>query len=371
MKLRSQCDRKDSIEPRGLPQTKQSATVMQTNSKESITQSGSGVPVTLQTGLPAKTPSDQAITGSGEIQIPIGSAPAEHGSRHASRRSRGNISLQAHGHSHRPGRTHSHCTPEGLETQEPDSEATEPSSSISELRHLLQWLHKSFPFIVILCAKLIVQHALGIAVGIGLLTTFLYVNKSIQSQVFLRERRSKLQCSWLLLFLTMSSILLYCTFQSESLYYSLIFMTPNIEPVGFWDVLWIVGVTVFILKFCTMGVKCLILLLPAAINPYRSRLLGLYGQWSSIQKALQVFLNKQRYGVMATKHQCSEAGDVCPVCQAEFCDPCLLVCQHIFCEECISLWFNLEKTCPLCRTVITDSVHKWKEGATSLHLQIY
>lgn len=45
--------------------------------------------------------------------------------------------------------------------------------------------------------------------------------------------------------------------------------------------------------------------------------------------------------------------------------------QHTFCEECISLWFNREKTCPLCRTVISDHVNKWKDGATSMHLQIF
>lgn len=47
------------------------------------------------------------------------------------------------------------------------------------------------------------------------------------------------------------------------------------------------------------------------------------------------------------------------------------VLQHIFCDECIALWFNREKSCPLCRTVITDKVYKWRDGATSPHLQIY
>lgn len=45
--------------------------------------------------------------------------------------------------------------------------------------------------------------------------------------------------------------------------------------------------------------------------------------------------------------------------------------QHIFCDECIALWFNREKSCPLCRTVITEKVYKWRDGATSSHLQIY
>ncbi|RCU34735.1 hypothetical protein DVA76_19235, partial [Acinetobacter baumannii] len=64
---------------------------------------------------------------------------------------------------------------------------------------------------IILCAKLVIQHALGklskhnycsckhkttfhtltlhlpgLAVGVGLFTTFLYVNKNIQTQVFLQ-----------------------------------------------------------------------------------------------------------------------------------------------------------------------------------------
>ncbi|PIO32636.1 hypothetical protein AB205_0141350 [Aquarana catesbeiana] len=45
--------------------------------------------------------------------------------------------------------------------------------------------------------------------------------------------------------------------------------------------------------------------------------------------------------------------------------------SHIFCEECISLWFNREKTCPLCRTVISSHNHKWKDGATSLQLHVF
>ncbi|ELV11288.1 RING finger and transmembrane domain-containing protein 1 [Tupaia chinensis] len=83
----------------------------------------------------------------------------------------------------------------------------------------------------------------------------------------------------------------------------------------------------------------------------------------------QVFLRS--YGVAASKRQCSDVDDICSICQAEFQKPILLICQHIFCEECITLWFNREKTCPLCRTVISDHIHKWKDGATSSHLQIY
>lgn len=94
-----------------------------------------------------------------------------------------------------------------------------------------------------------VLHFTGLAVGVGLFTTFLYVNKNIQTQVFLQvsseqkntffnslyffvntsitmcfcvfpqDRHSKLQCVWLLVFLTSSTLLLYYTFLSETLHY--------------------------------------------------------------------------------------------------------------------------------------------------------
>lgn len=418
MQLRPQYDRRDSSEPRaGLQKLNKPTTVMQTDSNTLTTQAGNGLALTLQPESLTSTPGagDSGTSPGGEVHIPIGTTPAgERGGRPASRRPR------SHAHSH--ARPHSHSEPDSSGAG--DLDAGEPSSSISELRYLLRWLQKSLPFIVILCAKLVMQHALGIAIGVGLLTTFLYANKMIQNQVFLRERRSVIQCAWLVLFLTSSSLGLYYTFQDESLYCCLIFLNPSVESLGLWDVLWIVGITNFILKFLFMGVKCLIIIMPSALVAYRSRgrwymlteeinqayqsvapfpvwfrylityqeldsytgltlgillalvylilkVLGLYGQWGPFQKTMRIFHNKEHNGVLATKNQCAEAGDDCPICQAEFREPCLLACQHMFCDECISLWLNREKTCPLCRTVIADSVHKWKDGATSMHLQIY
>ncbi|XP_006789177.1 E3 ubiquitin-protein ligase RNFT1 [Neolamprologus brichardi] len=264
----------------------------------------------------------------------------------------------------------------------------------------------------------------GLAVGIGLFTTFLYVNKNIQTQVFLQDRHSKLQCIWLLLFLISSTLLLYYTFLTETLYHCLILLSPTIEPLGFWETLWAVGITNFVIKFLCMGIKCLILLLPSSLVSYRTqgrwlmlteelgqvhqaiapvplwfrylvtyqetegtpgltlgvllallylilKLLGLYGQWTSLMKTGRLFLRVECTGTAATRSQCNEAGDVCPICQGEYREPRALLCQHIFCDECIALWFNREKSCPLCRTVITEKVYKWRDGATSPHLQIY
>ncbi|XP_066552215.1 E3 ubiquitin-protein ligase RNFT1 isoform X2 [Amia ocellicauda] len=418
MKLRTQYDR-DPIESRKLPKLTELPTVMQTNSVNLHKQPGDVLSLTLQPELLTRTPDGPSRPG--EVHVPIPVPAGEPSGRPASRRPRAGSHPHPNAHSHSHGRPH--AAPNEPEP-EPGESDSEPSSSLSELRYLFRWIQKSLPFLVILCAKLVIQHALGIAVGVGLLTTFLYANKTIQNQVFLQERRSKLQCAWLLLFLLSSSLLLYYTFLAETLYYCLIFVNPSIEALGFWDVLWTVGVTNFILKFLFMGLKCLILLTPSTLTTCRSRgrwymlteeagqvyqtlvpvpvwfrylltyqemdgspgltlgillalvylilkLLGLFGQWGSLQKTLRILFNEENNGVAATKTQCSEMGDFCPICQAEFRQPRVLLCQHIFCDECISLWFNREKTCPLCRTVITDKVHKWKDGATSPYLQIY
>nr|XP_015293373.1 E3 ubiquitin-protein ligase RNFT1 isoform X2 [Macaca fascicularis] len=325
---------------------------------------------------------------SGDVHIQINSIPKECAENTGSRNTRSGVHSCAHGCVHSRLRGHSHS-----EARLPDDPAAESGDH-------------------------------GISLGIGLLTTFMYANKSIVNQVFLRERSSKIQCAWLLVFLAGSSVLLYYTFHSQSLYYSLIFLNPTLDHLSFWEVLWIVGITDFILKFFFMGLKCLILLVPSFIMPFKSKgywymlleelcqyyrtfvpipvwfrylisygefanvtrwslgillallylvlkLLEFFGHLRTFRQVLRIFFTQPSYGVAASKRQCSDVDDICSICQAEFQKPVLLICQHIFCEECITLWFNREKTCPLCRTVISDHINKWKDGATSSHLQIY
>nr|XP_057944253.1 E3 ubiquitin-protein ligase RNFT1 isoform X1 [Doryrhamphus excisus] len=421
MKLRLQNDRSDS---RGAVKARESPTVMHPNSRQEGTHARNGLSLTLQAELPTRTvPAAQAK--SNEVRVPMTGGPGESGGGASTRRSRVNSHshTHSHGHGHHCGQRQSHSEPE-LDPSDSDPDSGEPSASLSELRCLVRWLQKSLPFLVILSAKLVIQHALGLAVGVGLVTTFLYVNKNIQIQVFLQDRHAKLQCVWLLVLLISSTLLLYYTFLTETLYNCLVFLSPTIEPLGFWEVLWAVGITNFIIKFFFMGIKCLIVLVPAALATYRTqgrwllmteelgqvyqavapvplwfrylvtyqevdgaaaltlgvllallylilKLLGLYGQWTSLLKTVRMFLMNEHTGTAATRSQCMEAGDVCPICQGEYREPQVLLCQHIFCDECIALWFNREKSCPLCRTVITEKVYKWRDGATSPHLQIY
>ncbi|XP_067463538.1 E3 ubiquitin-protein ligase RNFT1 [Thunnus thynnus] len=428
MKLRVQNDRSDY---RRALKLRESPTVMQPNSSERGAHAGNGLSLTLQPELLTRTPAPgnaaaaaaTASPESNEVRVPMTSGSGESSGGASSRRSRVNSHSHSHSHGHNRAQHHSNSEPE-LDPPDSDLDSGEPSTSLSELRCLFRWLQKSLPFLVILCAKLVIQHALGLAVGVGLFTTFLYVNKNIQTQVFLQDRHSKLQCVWLLFFLISSTFLLYYTFLTETLYHCLIFLSPTIEPLGFWEVLWAVGITNFIIKFLFMGIKCLILLPPPSLVTYRAqgrmlmlteelgqvhqaiapvslwfrylvtyqeadgtpgltlgvllallylilKLLGLYGQWTSLLKTVRIFLKGEHTGTAATRSQCSEAGDVCPICQGEYREPRALLCQHIFCDECIALWFNREKSCPLCRTVITEKVYKWRDGATSPHLQIY
>ncbi|NXC19202.1 RNFT1 ligase, partial [Corythaeola cristata] len=352
----------------------------------------------------ARLSGESSCHHSGDVRIQLNSAVGEARENASSRHSRPGSHSRSHGHAHSEAG--------GLEDPTPDSEE-HSGSSLSELRYLLQWLHKSLPYILILCVKLIMQHI------IGRIRTIKYAFK-----IILQERCSKLQCAWLLVYLTGSSLLLYYTFHSQSLYYSLIFLNPTVDFMNFWEVLWIVGVTDFILKFLFMGFKCFILLVPSFMMSFKSKgywymlleelcqyyrmfvpipvwfryligygeldsvlgwtlgillallylilkLLSFFGQLRNFRQVLRIFCTRPHYGVTASKRQCSESDDICSICQAEFQKPILLVCQHTFCEECISLWFNREKTCPLCRTVISDHVNKWKDGATSMHLQIF
>ncbi|XP_005740405.1 E3 ubiquitin-protein ligase RNFT1 [Pundamilia nyererei] len=422
MKLRVQNDRTDS---RRVLKLRESPTVMQPNSTERGGHAGNGLSLTLQPELFTRAPVGGAAASSpesSEVRVPMTGGPGESSGGASSRRCR--INSHSHSHSHAHNRAPPSSSEPELDPPDPDLDSGEPSASLSELRCLFRWLQKSLPFLVILCAKLVIQHALGLAVGIGLFTTFLYVNKNIQTQVFLQDRHSKLQCIWLLLFLISCTLLLYYTFLTETLYHCLILLSPTIERLGFWETLWAVGVTNFVIKFLCMGIKCLILLLPSSLVSYRTqgrwlmlteelgqvhqtiapvplwfrylvtyqetegtpgltlgvllallylilKLLGLYGQWTSLMKTGRLFLRVECTGTAATRSQCNEAGDVCPICQGEYREPRALLCQHIFCDECIAMWFNREKSCPLCRTVITEKVYKWRDGATSPHLQIY
>ncbi|XP_074829175.1 E3 ubiquitin-protein ligase RNFT2 isoform X3 [Natator depressus] len=303
----------------------------------------------------------------------------------------------------------------------PEDQPGTPAPALSELKAVISWLQKGLPFILILLAKVCFQHKLGIAVCIGMASTFAYANSTLREQVSLKEKRSVLIVFWILAFLLGNTLYLLYTFSSQQLYNSLIFLKPNLESLDFFDLMWTVGITDFVLKYLTISLKCLVVALPKIIlavkskgkfyliieelsqlfrslvpiqlwckyimgdDPSSSYFLGgiliiLYslcksfdicGRVGSVRKALKILCTPQTYGVRATSQQCSEAGDICAICQVEFREPLILMCQHVFCEECLCLWFDREKTCPLCRSIAVETLRCWKDGTTSAHFQVY
>ncbi|NXE68545.1 RNFT2 protein, partial [Calcarius ornatus] len=78
------------------------------------------------------------------------------------------------------GERHGHGE-EGAEEQ-----AGTPAPALSELKAVVGWLQKGLPFILILLAKVCFQHKLGIAVCIGMASTFAYANSTLREQVALK-----------------------------------------------------------------------------------------------------------------------------------------------------------------------------------------
>ncbi|XP_034494396.1 RING finger and transmembrane domain-containing protein 2 isoform X2 [Ailuropoda melanoleuca] len=279
---------------------------------------------------------------------------------------RGNALLQHVGGDHR-----AHSDEGG------DEQPGTPAPALSELKAVVCWLQKGLPFILILLAKVCFQHKLGIAVCIGMASTFAYANSTLREQVSLKEKRSVLVILWILAFLAGNTLYVLYTFSSQQLYNSLIFLKPNLETLDFFDLLWIVGIADFVLKYVTIALKCLIVALPKIILAVKSKgkfylvieelsqlfrslvpiqlwykyimgddssnsyflggvLIVLYslcksfdicGRVGGVRKALNLLCTSQNYGVRATGQQCTEAGDICAICQAEFREPLILMCQ--------------------------------------------
>jgi len=303
------------------------------------------------------------------------------------------------------------------------------NSPRSILRTLLPLMSKGIPFLLLVIVKVLWEHSLGILVMLGLSLTFWHANKMLKNQVSLKERRSLVVLAWIVVFLSSDVYLIFLVFQKQELGNALILSDTIIEEntFGLWHLLWVVGITDFIIRFSAITLKSFVLALPRKWLPYKFRgkyyllietLSNLYRQLTTIRPWLRYLwgdesenqilggilvvlysalkLNSLRialgegfvslkavrrdtsYGTLpsakALKDACAETGGDekggCPICQEEFKEPIELSCKHIFCEECVSMWFDRERTCPLCRATIADDP-KWRDGSTSYALQLY
>ncbi|XP_065055546.1 E3 ubiquitin-protein ligase RNFT2-like [Rhopilema esculentum] len=284
----------------------------------------------------------------------------------------------------------------------------------------ITWAENILPFILLLCSRIMWDHRLGILVFIGMFGAFFHANNTIRRQVALKERRMHRISLWTFTFLTGNIIFVYYVFHRQRLEMCLLFQKPNFLRMDVWTVFWCVGITDFVIMFATMALKSILILLPRSIVPFRKRgkiflvveqlsqlyrTLTPFPQWlffftdynlggeyfATVSSILYLLLKGQmglkkvkevvaairtcrkeaRYGQMPSQSQILEAGNSCPICQEELANPVALrICKHIFCEDCIAVWFDRERTCPMCRANVAEDP-TWKDGSTSLSMPLF
>ncbi|XP_035386214.1 RING finger and transmembrane domain-containing protein 2 isoform X2 [Electrophorus electricus] len=293
--------------------------------------------------------------------------------------------LNHHHHYHQSGQhrsalLHSASTSERHGNREDGDEASAPAPALTELKAVVSWLQRGFPFLLILLTKVCFQHKLGIAVCIGMASTFAFANSTLKHQVSLREDRSVFVTLWILAFLVGNIVYVYYTFSAQELHSRSLFCMSAYHHGKMYLLIEELSQLFRALVPIQMWYKYIM-----GEDPSTSYFLGaaliiiyslcksfdLCGRVSGVRKALAILCSSQSYGMRASTQQCTEAGDVCAICQADFREPIALLCQHVFCEDCLCLWFDRERTCPLCRAVVMETPRSWKDGTTSAHFQIY
>jgi len=307
---------------------------------------------------------------------------------------------------------------------EPENGWSAILNSNPELRAVVSACEKYIPFLLIILVKSVFEHGTGIIVCCGLVLTFLHANSVLKQQVARQSRRNLGALIAISVNLVACILFIYFVFLDDNLCLSAFFVPPEKVPT-FYDLLWIVGVNDFILKFIAVLVKIFVTVLPAKIMPYQKR--GKYylffevtsqlhrqlaplqpwlmyllhskgeGAGSIPNKVLGVFLTaaymvvkgkifmkaiklwraafykllqSTRYGKTPNQDQMKASGGFCPICQDNYQEPTMLHCKHIFCEECVATWFDRDTTCPMCRAKVSEDP-SWRDGATSQFIQLF
>jgi len=222
-------------------------------------------------------------------------------------------------------------------------------------------------------------------------------------------------------------VFIHFVFEDAKLYLLTIFL-PSGNVESFSELLWIVAVNDFILKFVAVIFKLIIVMLPGNFLPYRKRgncflfiemssqmhrslvpiqvwltylleggLPGTNSEKKIPSKVIGVILTAMymvikgklilkdamawkiaasrfwqniQYGMSPSMEDLKTCGGICPICHDNLKDATMLHCKHIFCEECVATWFDRERTCPMCRAQITEDP-AWRDGSTSQFIQLF
>ncbi|KAG1657878.1 RING finger and transmembrane domain-containing protein 2 [Nymphon striatum] len=300
------------------------------------------------------------------------------------------------------------------------SRHSENLRSSPEIQSLIAIAEKYIGFVLVLLLKNLFDHKLGILILFGLALTFFYANGVVKREVAKQHKRYLISLLTATINLVFCIFFIYYVFDDQQFQVAILLVPVCNRPLDFGELLWIVIVTDFILKYITMLLKIFVLVIPQQLIPYQKkgkyylflertsqlyRLIApiqpwvcyLTEQYEGNEKLFSVLLSaiyiifkanpllKQlrawkiaickllepvNYGSKPTWEQLKLAGESCPICQDSFKNPTILNCKHVFCEECVATWFDREKTCPMCRAEVADDP-AWKDGATTLKPQIF
>ncbi|XP_023347262.1 RING finger and transmembrane domain-containing protein 2 isoform X2 [Eurytemora carolleeae] len=308
--------------------------------------------------------------------------------------------------------------------QQEESSWSQILNSNPELRTVASACERYIPFCFLVLIKSVFDHWTGILVCLGLVLTFLHANSVLKHQIGRQARRTLGPLFAVTLNLCFCTFFIYYVFFNDKLSLSAFFIHPG-EVCTFYDLLWVVGINDFFLKFLAVLTKIIITVLPPTLVPYQKRgkfylfvevTSQLHRQLAPIQpwlmyllhdkaegpssipnKVLGVFLTagymvvkgkalmkaiklckgafhkvlqSTRYGKTPTQDQMKASGGFCPICQDNYQVPTMLHCKHIFCEECVTTWFDRDTTCPMCRAKVSEDP-AWRDGSTSQFIQLF
>jgi len=310
------------------------------------------------------------------------------------------------------------------EPTEPESGWSQILNSNPELKAIVNACERYIPFCILVFIKSVFEHGLGIIVCLGLVLTFLHSNSVVKHQIGRQGRRNLGPLLAVTVNLSICTVFIYYMFFDLKLSLSAFFIPPE-EVCSVVDLLWIVGINDFFLKFLSVFTKIIVTVSPAKFLPYQKRgkyylfievtsqlhrqlapiqpwlmyllhakgegastipykLLGVFltaaymvVKGKSLVKALELWrlalhkvMRSTRYGKSPTADEMKSGNGFCPICQDNYHEPTMLQCKHIFCEECVSTWFDRDTTCPMCRAKISEDP-AWRDGSTSQFIQLF
>ncbi|XP_015126106.1 E3 ubiquitin-protein ligase RNFT1 isoform X2 [Diachasma alloeum] len=301
--------------------------------------------------------------------------------------------------------------------QESSNESGEQSVDSLPLRPEAQELFKTIqnhlPFAALLLTKAIYDHRSGtLCLGL-LLVAFIKANNDLKREIA-KQASGSGKCLFHILCYIFGALAMTSLVLND---YPFFFYSAH---TSFWILLWGIIITDFVVKLFTVAVKTLLTCLPGKFLAYQKRgkyylfieavsqfyrsTIPMYSWLSVFKEAYQgpevvlgiimaslygvtkirdllvrgkflvnafiKFWQNVSLGSSPSKEQLAAAGGTCVICHEEYSTPVQLHCKHIFCEACVSIWLDRERTCPLCRSPITDDPI-YRDGHTTHFIQFY